>query len=110
MRYAKHKKQDKCCRIIRRCGGCGKKTVFTSAGKFRVNANGRRLDIWLICRCERCGHTWNVPVYERITPERLDPELYQRFMENDLPLAEQYARDRGFWKSRGCRLAKGQEK
>ncbi len=75
-----------------------------------MNANGRRLDIWLICRCERCGHTWNVPVYERITPERLDPELYQRFMENDLPLAEQYARDRGFWKSRGCRRAKGQDK
>ena len=63
MRYAKQ------CKMIRRCGGCGKKMVFECAGKFRVNANGRRLDVWLIYRCQRCGHTWNIPLYERISPE-----------------------------------------
>ena len=54
MGYAKE------CKIIRRCGGCGKKMVFECAGKFRVNANGRRLDVWLIYRCQRCGRPHSV--------------------------------------------------
>lgn len=77
---------------------------FVSAGKFRVNANGRRLDIWLIYRCEKCGRTLNVPIYERVLPEKLDPELYQRFLDNDQQVAEDIASDRGFFKGLGYEL------
>lgn len=79
---------------------------FASTGKFRVNANGRRLDVWLIYRCETCGRTLNVPVYERTAPERLGQELYRGFLENDPELAERFAGDRGFLKSRGFQLEK----
>lgn len=72
-----------------------------------MNANGRRLDVWLIYRCEKCGHTLNVPVYERTPLEKLPPELYARFLENDRELAMEYAGDRGFLKSRGCQAEKG---
>ncbi len=102
MSYAKRKN----CTIIRRCGGCGKKKSFVCSGKFRVNANGRRLDVWLIYRCEKCGRTLNVPIYERVPPERIPPELYDRFLENDRKLAVEYAGDRGFLKGLGYELGK----
>lgn len=92
--------------ILRRCGGCGRKTAFECSGKFRVNANGRRLDVWLIYRCERCGRTLNVPIYERVPPERLSPEMYEGFLENDRELAMEYAGDRGFLKGLGYETVK----
>lgn len=105
MSYAKQDKRQntrgKPWAILRRCGGCGKKQAFRCSGKFRVNANGRRLDIWLIYRCEKCGHTLNVPIYERIPPEKLDAETYGRFLDNDRELALFYAEDRGFLKGLG---------
>ena len=93
-------------KIIRRCGGCKRKKAFVCSGKFRVNANGRRIDVWLIYRCEKCGHTLNVPIYARVRPERIEPELYERFLENDRELAMEYAGDRGFLKGLGYELAK----
>lgn len=99
--------QVRACAILRRCGGCGKKRAFVCSGKFRVNANGRRLDIWLIYRCEKCGHTLNVPIYERVPPERLEPETYEGFLENDPELCMKYAGNRGFLKSLGYETVKG---
>lgn len=81
--------------------------VFVCAGKFRVNANGRRLDVWLIYRCQRCGRTWNVPLFERISPEKLPAGQYEGFLDNDQELVRQYAGDRGFFKGKGYELAKG---
>lgn len=101
MRYAKE-----ICRIARRCGGCGKTQEFVSSGRFRVNANGKRLDVWLIYRCKKCGHTLNIPIYERALRETISPELLQGFWDNDPGLAERFARDRGFFKSKGYRLVK----
>ncbi|WP_322169633.1 DUF1062 domain-containing protein [Acutalibacter caecimuris] len=37
--------------------GVREETAVCLRGKFRVNANGRRLDVWLIYRCEKCGHS-----------------------------------------------------
>lgn len=92
--------------ILRRCGGCGKKREFVCPGRFRVNANGRRLDIWLIYRCEKCGHTLNVPIYERVPPEKLEPEIYEGFLNNDRELCMRYAGDRGFLKGLGYETVK----
>lgn len=30
-----------------------------------MNANGRRLDAWLIYKCVSCDKTWNLPLFER---------------------------------------------
>lgn len=91
-------------RIIFRCGRCGRKQKFECSGKFRVNANGRRLDVWLIYWCEACGRTLNVPVFERASLEKLGPELYERLMDSDPELVREYAADRGFFKSRGYQV------
>lgn len=69
-----------------------------------MNANGRRLDVWLIYWCEACGRTLNVPVFERASLEKLGPELYERLMDSDPELVREYAADRGFFKSRGYQV------
>lgn len=51
--------------IIQNCPKCGRKTHFKNTEKFRVNANGNKLDIWLIYQCEECKHTFNPAIYER---------------------------------------------
>ncbi|MTI44316.1 DUF1062 domain-containing protein [Roseibium hamelinense] len=48
------------------CGRCGKVQSFHSSGKIRLNANGRKLDAWLVYKCTHCNATWNRPVIERI--------------------------------------------
>ena len=62
--------------VLRRCPKCGKKTEYENSGKFRVNANGSLLDIWLIYRCESCETSWNMAVYERIAAKDLDSGEY----------------------------------
>lgn len=79
--------------IIRNCSGCGKKEHFVSTGNFRVNANGRLLDVWLVYQCEKCKHTYNLPIYERIAPEKLEKSLYQAFLGNDAKTALKYGTD-----------------
>lgn len=84
--------------IFHRCGGCGKRQEFVNSGRFRINANGNRVDVWLIYRCKKCKHAWNLEIYERVNPSRIDPELYARFADNDADLAEQYGNNMDFLK------------
>lgn len=72
--------------------------TFLNTGKFRVNANGNSVDVWLIYQCEKCKHSLNLTIYERIRPGRIPRELYEKFMENDEELAEIYGNDREFLK------------
>lgn len=85
-------------RVYHRCGGCGKKQEFVNSGKFRVHANGNRVDVWLIYRCKKCKHSWNLEIFERTKPAAIDAELFARFQDNDLDLASQYGKDVDFLK------------
>lgn len=82
--------------VIHNCAGCSQKR-FVNTGRFRVNANNKRLDIWLIYQCENCGHTLNIPVYERAEKKAVGSEL-PLFFNNHRPLAESYGRDISFFK------------
>lgn len=85
-------------RVYHRCAGCGGKREFINSGRFRVNANGNLLDVWLIFRCKKCKHTWNLAIYERVKLSRLAPGEYERFLENDPALARKYGNDKCFLK------------
>ena len=85
-------------KILHRCSGCGKKKTFVNTGKFRVNANGNRVDVWLIYQCEKCRHTLNLTIYERKRPEKISQEEYQLFLDNDKELAISYGNDKSFLK------------
>ena len=79
--------------IIRNCSGCGKKSTFKNTKRFRVNANGNRLDVWLIYQCDKCKHTYNLALYERAKVSSLPKNEYQCFLSNDEQLAEMYGRN-----------------
>ncbi|MEE1304756.1 MAG: DUF1062 domain-containing protein [Agathobacter sp.] len=85
-------------RVYHRCGSCGKKQEFINSGKFRVNANGNRVDVWLIYRCKKCKHSWNLSIYERMKPSRIKHEEYDLFLANDSDLAMVYGSDIVFLK------------
>ena len=91
-------------KVYHRCGGCGKKQEFLNSGKFRVNANGNRVDVWLIYRCKKCKHSWNLTIYERRKPSKISSEEYELFRENDFELANQYGNDIEFLKRNNAEL------
>lgn len=92
-------------KVRRHCKKCGDKTEFASSGLFRVNANKKRLDVWLVYRCTHCGTSWNLPVHERIRPDRLPREQLEGFTQNDEGLARRYAMDAGLLARHGCQVS-----
>lgn len=50
---------------VRHCPTCAKPHPFASSGRVRLNANGKRLDAWLIYKCTQCDQTWNRPLLDR---------------------------------------------
>lgn len=79
--------------IRRLCPRCRKSQLFASSGKFRVNANGKTLDCWLIYRCTLCDERWNYPIHERQPVKALDARELDALMQNDPAWAERHARD-----------------
>lgn len=65
------------------CSGCGGLRAFRSSGKIRLNANGRRLDAWLIYKCLTCEKTWNRPIFERQTVRDINPVVLEALQSND---------------------------
>lgn len=80
--------------ILKNCSKCKEKKKFKNSGRFRVNANGSQLDIWLIFRCESCETTYNLTVLERIEAGRVDKEEYKGFLSNSIQLAGKYGNDK----------------
>lgn len=79
--------------IIRNCAKCGCKMTYINTNNFRINANGNLVDVWLIYQCEKCKHTYNLTVYERIKPSVIKKE-YDRFLANDTGLAKEYGNNK----------------
>lgn len=84
-------------KVIRNCSGCGKKSRYSNTNNFRVNANGNKLDVWLIYQCEECKHTFNLGIYGRIKPDDIERNCYEKFLSNDLQLSKQYGIDRALF-------------
>lgn len=90
--------------VVRYCKKCGRKTDFFSSGLFRVNAQKRSLDVWLIYKCGTCDSTWNDEIYSRVPPRSISGELLERFYKNDELLAESYELDVGRFSGRGMEI------
>jgi hypothetical protein len=56
-----------------------------------VNANGKRVDAWLIYKCTLCDNTWNRPVLERRHVSTIDPHLLAALQANDPDLSRRLA-------------------
>jgi len=57
--------------------------AFQSSDKIRLNANGRKLDAWLIYKCLTCDKTWNRPLFERKNVRDIDPAILEALQSND---------------------------
>ena len=65
------------------CSGCGGLRAFRSSGKIRLNANGRKLDAWLIYKCTSCDRTWNRTIFERQNVRDIDSATLEALQSND---------------------------
>lgn len=59
----------------------------------RLNANGKRLDAWLIYRCTVCENTWNRAILERQPVGTLAPSLIVSLQANDPALVRRLSFD-----------------
>ncbi|MEU0986472.1 DUF1062 domain-containing protein [Streptomyces sp. NPDC005953] len=78
--------------VLRRCHRCASGR-FRANGKFRVNANHKLLDAWLLALCTKCGDTTKLTVLERMNVRSVRPELLNLLHGNALALAAELLQD-----------------
>ncbi|MFE7467988.1 DUF1062 domain-containing protein [Streptomyces sp. NPDC057499] len=72
--------------VLRRCHVCASER-FRTHGKFRVNANHKLIDVWLLALCTTCGETTKLTVLERTNVRSVRPGTLDRMHDNDPALA-----------------------
>ncbi|MFE3944867.1 DUF1062 domain-containing protein [Streptomyces sp. NPDC059118] len=78
--------------VIRRCHTCASER-FRESGRFRVNANHKLIDAWLLVLCTACGETAKLTVLERMNVRSVRPELLDRLHGNDAGLIAELLQD-----------------
>ncbi|TPI11440.1 DUF1062 domain-containing protein [Mesorhizobium sp. B4-1-3] len=86
------------------CNRCGGVKPYRCGEKFRVNANGKRIDVWLIYRCVDCDNSWNRTILERCNRRDIEPALLATFEDNDPALVRRHAFDAVALKGRISRI------
>lgn len=76
--------------LKKKCNHCNSNR-FQCSDKFRLNAQKKNIDIWLIYRCVKCNNTYNMTVFSRIRTESISKEIFKKFSENNTEIAWQYA-------------------
>ncbi|MBO4207415.1 DUF1062 domain-containing protein [Micromonospora echinofusca] len=66
-----------------RCVDCRSASATTGDGRFRVNANGNLLDVWLLVRCVSCDRTSKLTVRERAPVGSVEPAELDGYHAND---------------------------
>ncbi|MBM7553913.1 DUF1062 domain-containing protein [Thalassobacillus pellis] len=77
--------------VIRNCSKCKRDTAFYCSEKFRVNSNQKMVAVWVIYNCTHCEGTWNFPILSRVHVNKINSELYTKFMDNDKETIWHYA-------------------
>ncbi|WP_374464626.1 DUF1062 domain-containing protein [Chryseobacterium sp.] len=76
--------------LKKKCNHCNSYR-FQCSDKFRLNAQKKNIDIWLIYRCVQCNNTYNITVFSRIRTEAISKDLFDKLSENNLETAWAYA-------------------
>ena len=87
------------------CPTCRRTERFACSDRFRANANGKLVDIWLIYRCRRCDQTKNITVVERRPVAKVPRPLLVAATTNDAATARRLSRDVALLKRAGARIA-----
>ena len=89
--------------VVKPCPDCSG-TRHHPSGKFRVNANGKLLDVWLLLCCEACGRTSKVPVHERVHVQSLERAHRFGYEINDPALVRELTMSASLAAKNGYRL------
>lgn len=76
--------------LIKKCSHCESDRFYCS-DKFRMNAQKKNIDVWLIYRCVKCDNTCNMTLLSRTKPDLINKKLFHSFSMNDREVAWQYA-------------------
>ncbi|WP_312301303.1 DUF1062 domain-containing protein [Chryseobacterium sp.] len=76
--------------LKKKCNHCDSER-FASSDKFRLNAQKKNIDIWLIYRCVKCNNTYNMTLFSRIRTESVSKEIFSKMSENNTEIAWEYA-------------------
>lgn len=76
--------------LKKKCSHCDSNRFYCS-DKFRLNAQKKNIDIWLIYRCVKCNTRYNMTIFSRIRTESISKEIFSRLSVNDTDLAWEYA-------------------
>ena len=89
--------------VLKPCLGCPG-TRHHPSGKFRVNANGKLLDVWLLLCCAACGRTSKVPVHERVHVQSLERARRLAYQANDPAMVRELTMSASLAAKNGYRL------
>ncbi len=78
--------------VRRRCHACAAER-FRASGRFRVNANHKLIDAWLLALCTACGETAKLTILERMKVRSIRRALLDRLHDNDPGLTAQLLQD-----------------
>ncbi|ASK32706.1 hypothetical protein CEY12_07090 [Chryseobacterium sp. T16E-39] len=76
--------------LKRKCNHCDSNRYYCSE-KFRMNAQKKNIDVWLIYRCVKCDNTYNLSLFSRIRTESISPDLFDKLSGNNKEIARGYA-------------------
>lgn len=89
--------------IVKPCVDCSG-TRHHPSGKFRLNANGKLLDVWLLLCCAACDRTSKVPVHERVHVQSLDRARQLAYEANDPAMVREQTMSASLAAKNGYRL------
>jgi hypothetical protein len=64
------------------CVDCPSDRAGTGDGRFRVNANGKLIDVWLLVNCVTCDRTAKLTVHDRVPVRSLPADLLAGYTAN----------------------------
>lgn len=76
--------------LKKKCNHCDSNR-FQCSDKFRLNAQKKNIDVWLIYRCVKCSNRYNMTLFSRIRTESISKDIFNKLSENNADLAWEYA-------------------
>ncbi|MFG2793511.1 DUF1062 domain-containing protein [Streptomyces sp. NPDC048419] len=89
--------------VVKPCLNCTG-TRHRPSGKFRVNASGKLLDVWLLLNCAVCDRTSKVPLHERTHVSSLEPARLVAYESNNPAVVGEWAMSASLAAKNGYRL------
>jgi hypothetical protein len=90
--------------VVKDCPKCEQRRHFYCSERFRVDAQQKNLDIWLIYKCQNCDGIWKCTVLRHVSPSSINRDLFDASQFNDRLTSWKYAFDFTLLKRNGVEI------